>query len=112
MDIVFGNTKLRKDSTDTRRACKKWGARRAKLVRRRLDELSAADNLEVMRTLPQARCHELKGNRAGQLSVDLEHPYRLLFSPAHDPVPRKDDGGLDWKRVTAVEILEVTDTHG
>ena len=46
-----------------------------------------------------------------QLSVDLDHPYRLIFTPAHDPVPRLEDGGLDWSQVTAITILGVEDTH-
>jgi plasmid maintenance system killer protein len=81
------------------------------LIRRRLDELRAAEVLEDLRNLPGPRCHELRGDRAGQISVDLDHPYRLIFEPADDPVPRKPDGGLDWRSVTAVRILEVTDTH-
>jgi len=82
----------------------------AKVIRRRLDDLDAADNLEVMRNLP-GRCHELKGDRKGQLSIDLVHPERLVFVPAHDPVPIKEDGGIDWKRVTSIKIVEVVDTH-
>jgi proteic killer suppression protein len=56
--------------------------------------------------------HELKGNRKGQLSLDLDHPYRLIFIPDHDPVPSTEDGGMDWGRVTAVKILGIEDTHG
>jgi hypothetical protein len=52
------------------------------------------------------------GNLAGQLSVDLDHPYRLLLRPANDPVPRKPDGVLDRGRITIMEILGVEDTHG
>lgn len=112
MDIIFSSTKLQKDCNDAKHARKRFGPLQAKLIRRRLDELRATDNLSVMRTIPQARCHELTGNRAGQVSVDLKHPYRLLFRPANRPVPRKADGGLDWARVTAVEIIDVEDTHG
>ena len=83
----------------------------AKVIARRLDDLRAARSLEDMRNLA-GRCHELAGNRAGQLSLDLRGPYRLLFAPAHDPAPTKTDGGLDWTRVTAVEIIAVEDTHG
>lgn len=77
-----------------------------------MDELLAASNLEEMRSLPQARCHELRGDRDGQLSLDLDHPYRLIIQPANDPIPLKPDGGLDWAQVTAVLIVEVADTHG
>ncbi len=93
-------------------AQREWGERRGKLVRRRLDELSAATNLEMMRGLPGARCHELTGNLKGKLAVDLDHPYRLLFEPANDPIPRKDDGGLDWAKVTAITVTDIIDYHG
>ena len=58
------------------------------------------------------RCHELKGNRKGLLSLDLDHPYRLLVEPNHDPLPVKSDGGLDWNQVTAIKIRKIEDTHG
>ena len=90
---------------------KTWGPIQAKKLRQRLDELRAASTLETMRNLP-GRCHELLHDRAGQLSLDLEHPHRLIFEPANDPVPRKQDGGLNWTAVTAVRILGVVDTHG
>ncbi|GAB6144210.1 hypothetical protein JCM12294_16480 [Desulfocicer niacini] len=74
-------------------------------------ELSAAETLTDITRLPPARCHELTGNRKGQLSVDLEHPYRLLFIPAHNPIPELKDGGLDWSSVSEVEIIGIDDTH-
>ncbi len=88
-----------------------WGERRNRLIRMRLDQLKAAETLEVMRKLP-GRCHELTGNLQGYLSMDLDGPYRLLFQPADDPVPERDDGGMDWSRITAVCICGVEDTHG
>ena len=91
---------------------RKYGQLRANLIRRRLDECRAADNLTVLRSLPQMRCHELKGDRAGCLAIDLDHPYRLIFEPANDPTPRKPDGGLDWTGVTAIRVLTVEDYHG
>ncbi len=110
MDIKFENTKLADDCNDFKRLVRRSNLQRAKLTRRRLDDLRAAANLEVMRNLP-GRCHELKGDRDGQLSLDLDGPYRLIFCPDHAPVPMKDDGGLDWSQVTAIVVLEVVDTH-
>ena len=46
-----------------------------------------------------------------QFAVDLVHPYRLVFEPNHKPVPRKEDGGIDTERVTAITILDVVDYH-
>lgn len=87
------------------------GKKRTQKLKQRLLELSAAAHLGQISRVPPPRCHELSGDRSGQLSVDLDHPYRLIFIPANDPIPKKDDGGLDWSAVTAVEILEMVDTH-
>jgi proteic killer suppression protein len=58
------------------------------------------------------RCHELVGDRAGQLSLDLVHPQRLIFVSEGEPIPRKPDGGLDclWQ-IRSVKILGIEDTH-
>jgi len=67
----------------------------------------------VMRLLPHAHCHELKGNRKGQLAVNLDLGFRMIFEPANEPVPYKPDGGLDWQSVTVVRILKLDeDYHG
>ena len=94
-----------------KRAQRRLGAVGARRLRQRLDDLRAAPNLDAMRRLP-GRCHELKGERAGQISLDLDHPLRLIFEPADMPFSRKPDGGLDWAATTAVRILAVEDTHG
>jgi plasmid maintenance system killer protein len=111
LDIDFDTGQLAKEFNTEKLLVRRHGPRRAELIKRRMQQLRAAEVLEQMRFLPQARCHELTGNRAGQLSVDLDHPYRLIFIPAGDPFPRKPDGGLDWTRVTAIVILGVEDTH-
>jgi proteic killer suppression protein len=54
----------------------------------------------------------LTGDRRGQLSLDLDHPWRLIFVPADDPPSIKDDGGIDWQNVKAIKILGIEDTHG
>lgn len=110
MDIVYKNDKLKEECNNQRILEKKHGQKRAKRIRRRLDDLRAADVLENMRDLP-GRCHELLYNRSGQLSLDLDHPYRLIFEPADEPIPTKLDGGIDWIKVVAVRILGVEDTH-
>lgn len=110
MDIVFKDNKFARICNDKRRLVRVYGADRARRIGRRLDELRAAVVLEDLRCSP-GRCHELKGDRKGQLSLDLDHPQRLLFEPANEPVPIKSSGGLDWSQVTAVMVLGVEDTH-
>jgi proteic killer suppression protein len=111
LNIAFRSQKLRKDCNDYRRMVKRFGAVGAKKLSTRLDDLRAARVLEDMRHVG-GRCHELIGDRAGQLALDLEHPYRLIFVPGNDPVPLKSDGSWDWTQVDAVVIHAVEDYHG
>ncbi|MBI5551345.1 MAG: type II toxin-antitoxin system RelE/ParE family toxin [Desulfobacterales bacterium] len=115
MDISFKNKKLEKSFNEGAQLDKIHGTLRAKKIRIRMKELRAAQSLKDFwpPKSPPGRCHELtEGKRSGQLSVDLDHPYRLIFIPDHDPVPRREDGGLEWSQVTAIQILGVEDTHG
>ena len=75
----------------------------------RLADLRAAPTLAEFRHLP-GRCHELEGDRRGQLALELEGGKRLVFSPSGSNI-RRADGGLDWTLVEAVCVLEVVDYH-
>ena len=112
MLISYEDKKLEKEFCDIKLLKRRWGEEQANLIARRLEQLKAADNLEVLRTLPQPKAHELKGNRAGQISLDVKHPYRFLIISDHDETPVKEDGGLDWRKITKVKVLGVEDTHG
>lgn len=111
MDISFTNKKLASLCNSESRLRGKYGPRMGKRIQQRLRELDAAVTLEVMRTLPQARCHELTANLKGLLAVDLVHPDRLAFKPDHDPFPTRPEGGLDWEKVTKVVIVGIGDYH-
>lgn len=77
--------------------------------------LQAADSLADFwppKSRPE-RFHELKGKLRGTLSVDLTHPYRLLFRP------RRSEGILDrhdehsrWESLRSTDVVEIRDTHG
>ena len=110
MDILFRERKFEKQCNRFGLLVRAHGERRARVIRTRLDALRAAVNLEDLRNAP-GRLHELKGDRKGQFSLDLDHPYRLLFTPHHRPVPLTADGGVDWSGVAAVRILGIDDTH-
>jgi len=113
MDILF---KKKKDSEIANNESKlgkefRGNPRRSKLVRKRLDELADVENLAEMGSLPQAGCHELKGSRAGQLAVNLDKGFRMVFEAANEPIPHKPDGGLDWSQVTAIRILNLAEDY-
>jgi len=112
MKVYFNNRKLERACSSKRAAAKAWGAENGKKAIQRLVELRAAEKLSHLSRVPQMRCHQLKGRRAGQFTVDVKHPFRLIFKPAHDPVPLKPDGGIDWDQVSAITILSIEDYHG
>lgn len=111
MEIQFRSKRIAKLCNSEKEMRAKLGPRNADRLKQRLAELKAANTLEDLRGLPAARCHELSQDRDGQLAVDLVHPKRLVFEPGHNPVPKKADGGLDWKQVSRIVVVEVVDYH-
>lgn len=111
MDIGFRTRKLEKTFNSAHALQKAYGARMAKAIMNRLAVLNAARTLALVPTTPPDRRHQLRGDRDEQFAVDLIHPHRLVFEPNHQPLPRKDDGGIDTEQVTAITIIEVIDYH-
>ena len=111
MDIAFRTRKLETTFNSTKALHRAYGSRRAKVIMMRLAILKAAKTLEQVPATPPDRRHQLRGDRDEQYAVDLVHPYRLIFEPNRDPLPRKDDGGIDTQQVSAITIMEVIDYH-
>lgn len=110
MEIHFKTKKLQKQLSDPVQMQRAYGGLSRK-INQRIEELKAADNLAIMISIPAARCHELEGKRSGELAVDVSGNCRLVFEPFHNPVPEKEDGGLDWERVLKVQINKIEDYH-
>jgi plasmid maintenance system killer protein len=111
LDITFRPRKLEKIFNTASELQKAYGARMARAIMNRLAVLKAARALALVPTTPPDRRHQLRGDRDEQFAVDLVHPHRLVFEANHDPVPRKEDGGIDVKQVTAITITDVIDYH-
>ena len=110
MKIYFKTKKLQKQCSEMREMVRVFGQAMADKLSQRLAELHAADSLAEITPLPPPRCHELT-NRKGVFSVNLVHPYRLLFISADEPAPLRDDGGIKLDSVFEVEIIAIEDTH-
>jgi len=110
MKITFCNNKLKKYANNDILAERKLGKREAELFKQRLDDLTAAINLEDVRYLP-GKYHELIGNRKGQWACNLVHPYRLIFEPLEDPIPRNEDGQYLWIEIKGVQVIEIENYH-
>lgn len=90
---------------------KSYGMENARLIMRRMAVLLGTPTLEEVPSTKPERRHQLAGNRGGQFAVDVKQPYRIVFEPANDPIPMREQGGYDLRRITAITILEVEDYH-
>ncbi|HDL90182.1 MAG TPA: hypothetical protein ENG14_04695 [Thermodesulforhabdus norvegica] len=67
MNISFKRVEIQKICSQNAVAQKKLGAKMARKLQQRMMELKAAETLIDISKLPPARCHELRGNRKGQV---------------------------------------------
>jgi hypothetical protein len=109
VEVSFDDSRLKslcESDKELRKAC---GVVRAKKIQSGWPRCAPLRRSPTCAPCP-AGATSSKPTGPGQLSLDLDHPYRLLFTPAVD-TPPGPGGGLDWAAVTAVVVLSVTDTH-
>ena len=96
--ITYRNKSIERICTDFSEAVRKYGVSIAEKIHLRINEISAAENVELMVQFHIGRCHRLIGKRDGQYSVDLTQPYRLIFMVKNE-------------RVQIANIIEIVDYH-
>lgn len=80
MEIIYKNKKLEKICKDASFAKRVYGEKMAQKIQFRIDEIIAADCLDILVKFKIGRCHMLSGKLKGLYSIDLIQPWRLLFS--------------------------------
>lgn len=108
MEIRFKDKKLRELCEKKAVAVKALGDAGARKLQSRLADMAAASRVT---DLVAGNPHPLKGDRLGQFALDLAGGWRLVFAPANDPMPRRDDASIDWSAVTIVSIEYIGDYH-
>lgn len=111
MQLYFVSTQLRKLCSSEKELVRRFGDRRGRVIARRLTELVALPALSLAYEVPHLRLHQLKAERDGQYAITVVDPYRLIVRPAENPVPRRDDGGIDPERVESLVVVEIVDYH-
>ena len=115
MEISAKTRKLKNILEDESLCIRRYGEEMTKKISLRLAELQAAESLSAFwppNSGPE-RCHELKGNLKGTYSMDLKHPFRLLFIADHDRLPPETtDPKEKWANITAIQVTGIEDTHG
>lgn len=83
----------------------------AKRVAQRMEEIRASTNLAVLMQIRAANCHPLTGDKDGEWAVDISANHRLVFEIDQEPIPIKEDGGINTILVTDIRIITTTDYH-
>jgi proteic killer suppression protein len=96
--IIYGNKKIERVCEDSKEAELTYGHMMALKLAQRLEEIKAAESVEMMIRFHIGRCHPLKNNRKGQYAVDLVHPYRLVFEK-------------HGRQIQVANIIEIVDYH-
>lgn len=98
MDISYKTKKLEKICNNYTVARKEYNSNMADKIHQRIDNITAAPNVEMLISCKIGRCHTLKGDRAGQYAMDLVHPYRLVFT-------------VKGEAIQIANIVEIADYH-
>ncbi|HHU07001.1 MAG TPA: plasmid maintenance system killer protein [Clostridiaceae bacterium] len=98
MEVTYRNRKIERICTDARIAERTYGSEMANKIHQRIDQITAADTVEVLVKFRIGRCHPLSQNRKGQYAMDLVHPYRLVFEK-------------HGEEIQVANILEIVDYH-
>jgi proteic killer suppression protein len=101
LEFAFATQGLRKLCLNAQAAERKLGKAVAALLRHRLSDLRAAENVNdvpIGKPVPM--------QTKGELGVDLGE-YSLIFRANHDPVPRSSTKDTDWSRVSRIQFLRI-----
>lgn len=98
LQIEYKDKSIEKVCTNASVAIRKHGLEMAEKISQRIDQISAADSVEMMVSCNIGRCHALVGNLKGKYAVDLVHPYRLIFEKRGD-------------EIQIARIMEIGDYH-
>jgi proteic killer suppression protein len=79
LSVTYKSNHLSRICTDYSVAKREYGDRMAFLIHQRIEQLQAANSVEVLVQFSIGRCHPLLGNRKGEYVMDLVHPFRLVF---------------------------------
>ena len=98
LKIKYRNNQLQKICTNASVARREYGADMARKIHQRIDQIEAAETVEILLLGHIGRCHLLHGDRENQYAMDLVHPYRLIFTK-------------QGERIQIAEIQEIVDYH-
>lgn len=98
MIIQYKTKDLQDLCTNHSIAQKKLGKNQSIKLQLRIDQIKAASDVSELIINKIGHCHALLGDRKGQYAIDLDQPYRLIFTETKT-------------EITIAEIQEIVDYH-
>lgn len=77
-----------------------------------LSDSKAAENAAVFsKENPHRQPHLLHGRLKNKWAVSISGGIRLVFTHDHHDPPKLSDGNIDWKKITKIMIVSISDYH-
>lgn len=80
MQVKFKNNTLRNQYSDSQNAFAAYGKPVGRKYIERINIIKSAKSIEDLKAIRTLRCHELKGKRKGEWSINLTGFMRLIFT--------------------------------
>jgi len=106
MKVAFDRRKEEETFNDERLMLRTYGKIPAREIKKSHSALVQAKNVAFLLQNRIRGCHQLTGDLFEMFAINDDQPYRMIFR-AEDPIPRKNDGGIDTSAVEAVSIVEL-----
>lgn len=107
MEVTYASSRLQKELNEEKKLNAAFGTN-AGNVKKRHSQVTAADNAGQLFKLPGS-WHVLSGGE--QIASHVSPNHRFIIIQAMNPVPRKDDGSVDWNKVTSVKVTAANEDY-
>lgn len=105
MELLFVDQRLQRIAESAVRSDAEWGSIDAAIVRQRICELMAADNLAIAASIPTLDLQRSSGHKSNY-EIRLRERLRLTFEVA-DAASTTSNGDVDLTSVAAIRILAI-----
>lgn len=106
MQIIFATNDIQAEANSFLTMVSIYGEVKARKIRQRLDEITAAANLEDLAKLPATGCHCLEENKT-LIGVMTLKPFCLLFDIAKNFDTSLKVTNAVWRKVILIEIMSL-----
>jgi hypothetical protein len=108
LELAFSSKEFRGLCENDAAAKQEFGIALSDALRRRLADLDAAPSLADLPSKPIP----LPGGDGRLMSLTLTQGTRLIISANHPKNPTLSDGGVDWEKVSRIQIVRIEATNG